>query len=128
MRGLTQRPSLAPGTFLGSRPSAAGMLRLSADGAPEYERPTLLRASPNPFVTQTAFQFALTKAENASVAVYDISGRLVRNLHRGVLSAGERSMTWDGRNDGGRAVASGTYFLRVQTPTQELSSKLFRLR
>ena len=43
MRGLTQRPSLAPGTFLGSRPSAAGMLRLSADGAPEYERPTLLR-------------------------------------------------------------------------------------
>jgi AraC-like DNA-binding protein len=43
MRGLTQLSSLAPGTFLGSRPAAAEMLRLSLDSAPEYERPILLR-------------------------------------------------------------------------------------
>lgn len=43
MRGCAQLPSSAPGMFLGSRPSVAGTLRLSANDAPEYQRPTLLR-------------------------------------------------------------------------------------
>ena len=100
----------------------------SVDADPVVAHPSMLRASPNPFVTQTALQFALSNAEDASISVYDVRGRLVRALHRGILTAGDRSMTWDGRNDSGRPVGSGTYFIHVETPTQTLSSKVYRLR
>lgn len=43
MRSMIDRPSPAQGVLLGSRPSAAGMLHLSAGGVPEFERPELLR-------------------------------------------------------------------------------------
>src|SRR3977135_2283587 len=43
MHSLIDRPSPARGILLGSRPSAAGMLHLSAGDVPEFERPELLR-------------------------------------------------------------------------------------
>jgi flagellar hook assembly protein FlgD len=45
--------------------------------------------------------------------VYDLRGRRVRTVHTGPLSGGWHTMTWDGRDDGGQAQASGLYFLRA---------------
>ena len=50
---------------------------------------------------------------SAEVAVYDISGRLVRQLTRGRYAAGYESATWDGRDEGGQSVGAGLYFLRA---------------
>src|SRR5713101_6451760 len=43
MRDLSLLATVTPELLLGSRPSAIGMLRLSLEGVPEYERPVLLR-------------------------------------------------------------------------------------
>ena len=45
---------------------------------------------------------------------YDLAGRLVADLADQELGAGPHSRTWRGRDRGGLAVASGTYFVRLQ--------------
>jgi hypothetical protein len=52
-----------------------------------------------------------------SVAVYDVRGRLVRQLESGPFYGGIRSLTWDGRDDNGREVSQGIYLVRLTTDT-----------
>ena len=49
-----------------------------------------------------------------SVVVYDTAGRTVRRLV-GVALSGACEIAWDGRDERGRTVTSGTYFLRMTT-------------
>ncbi|MCB1150966.1 T9SS type A sorting domain-containing protein [bacterium] len=81
-----------------------------ADDAPRAFRAT---AAPNPFNGRTEIRLAgLREDARTDMAVYDASGRLVRRLD--VSSAGGMaSVSWDGRDDGGRALPSGIYFVRA---------------
>jgi FlgD Ig-like domain len=90
--------------------------------------PARALAAPNPFGSSTVFRFTLPAAQETDVAAYDASGRLVRRLHHGVLEAGEHRLGWDGRDESGRPVASGIYFLRVRSASVKESTKVFRLR
>jgi len=90
--------------------------------------PGRLRVSPNPFHTGVTLRFVLPRAEKVDVAVYDVAGRLVRRLHRGVLAAGEQRLDWDGRNDAGRAAGAGLYLVRVQSASLGASTRALRLR
>ena len=49
-----------------------------------------------------------------SLRLYDVSGRVVAVLKEGKLSAGRYSVTWNGLENTGRAVASGIYFARLR--------------
>ncbi|MEZ4388283.1 MAG: S8 family serine peptidase [Candidatus Krumholzibacteriia bacterium] len=73
----------------------------------------LVGALPNPFNPQTTVRFALPASQQASLRVYDVQGRLVRQLVDEVRPAGQNDARWDGRDHEGRAVASGTYFARL---------------
>ncbi len=96
---------------------------------PAADAPTSrLRASPNPFHTGVTLEFTAPDADEADFAVYEISGRLVRRLHRGALVAGAQRFTWDGTNDGGRAVSPGLYLVRVQARNLSLVTKVLRIR
>jgi hypothetical protein len=64
----------------------------------------------------------------AEVRMIDLAGRQVRTLHRGAMEAGRQVVTWDGRDDGGRNVANGVYFLVSRTGGQESKLKLVVLR
>lgn len=77
-------------------------------------RTALRLAYPNPFAQQTTVVFALAKAGEAHVGVYDVTGRQVRTLLQGVQPAGERLVQWDGRDDRGHALGAGVYMLRLQ--------------
>jgi len=68
---------------------------------------------PNPFNPSTEVKFTLTQAGNVTVDVIDLQGRVVRTLFKGDLQSGITSLSWDGRDDNGFAVASGTYMARV---------------
>ncbi len=74
----------------------------------------LLDAYPNPFNPRTAIAFSLEEQGAVQLAVFDLRGRLVRSLVHGVLPAGAHEIIWDGTDEGGRSVASGTYFARFK--------------
>lgn len=64
---------------------------------------------PNPFNPSTTVAFVLERTSAVEVTIHDARGHLVRALHRGVLEAGRHTRTWNGRDDSGKAVASGIY-------------------
>jgi len=69
-------------------------------------------AYPNPFNPSTRIAFSTARAGHASLAVYDLTGRLVRTLVDGHLGAGEHTALWNGLADDGARAASGVYFAR----------------
>jgi outer membrane protein assembly factor BamB len=72
-----------------------------------------LGVSPNPCRESARIDFALPAAGPACLAVFDSNGRRVRSLLDGEAPAGSRSLRWDGRDEDGRALPSGVYFLRL---------------
>jgi hypothetical protein len=69
---------------------------------------------PSPAYDRASIRFTLPRASRVILAIYDAQGRRVRELVNGVHSAGEHDLTWDVRDQGGRAVANGVYFIRME--------------
>ena len=85
--------------------------------APVIEKPALsrlLRNYPNPFNPVTKIHFVLERDAQVTLRVFDAQGKTVRTLLASYLTAGPRVVNWDGRNDRGSALASGTYFLKLE--------------
>jgi predicted phosphodiesterase len=80
--------------------------------APSVARAGRPRVYPNPFEDQTTIRFAMADAGRWSVEVYDLAGRRVRGMD-GESASGAVIVPFDGRDAGGRELASGTYFYRV---------------
>lgn len=77
--------------------------------------PVALHANyPNPFNPSTTFSFSLLYADRVELAVYDAQGKRVRTLIDGVVPGGDTQVTWNGRDDEGRSLPSGTYFYRLR--------------
>ena len=90
---------------------------------------TALRPSyPNPFNAATTIRFVLGKTAQTELAVYNLAGQRLRLLHSGRLEAGPHQTAWDGRDQGGDAVSSGIYFLRLRTPAAVRTGKVLLLR
>ena len=69
---------------------------------------------PNPFNPETTIRYALPEAGAVRLLLYNVSGQLIRTLADGEHAAGSYSVTWDGRDDAGRDVASGVYLSRME--------------
>ena len=74
---------------------------------------------PNPFHVSSAIRFDLPKATDATLQVFDVSGRLVRTLAQGRFEAGRHLRIWDGRTTSGGRARSGVYFYRFETRGEE---------
>jgi hypothetical protein len=84
---------------------------------------------PNPFATSTSVQLDLPRTSAADVKVLDPAGRVVRVLADGTLRAGRHVRVWDGRDESGRLVPTGIYFVQVSAAgLGERSAKIVHLR
>ena len=103
----------------------------------------LYQNSPNPFVPSisgtTTIRFRLGGASSApesgensvtdvTIAIYDVSGRLVRHLFQGVEPPGEHVVAWDGLNDRGIEVSSSVYYYKLSVGRFAVSRKLVLIR
>jgi hypothetical protein len=68
-------------------------------------------------------------AQPTEVVIYDVAGRRVRTI-ADVASPGGSifSASWDGRDDRGRQVASGVYFIRARSGRSQQTRKLVIVR
>ena len=101
---------------------ARGMLR-----PPLFE---LRQNSPNPFSGVTTIALTvddrfLSEGESATLKIYDVSGRLVRDLWTG---GGSMTVSWDGRSDDGTKATSGVYFYTLATRSKVLTKKMLFMR
>jgi len=68
---------------------------------------------PNPFNPSTTIQFQVPKASDVNVIVYDMLGQAVKSLFDGQVQAGKYTVEWDGTNNAGSKMSSGSYIYRM---------------
>ena len=87
---------------------------------------------PNPFNSSTIIEYAIPEKSNVSVEIYDLRGYKVRNLVDSPHEAHYYRRLWDARDDNGRLVASGLYFMRIvavgETRTFTKTKKMVMIR
>jgi hypothetical protein len=83
---------------------------------------------PNPFNPSTQIQFSIPAGARVQLRIYDLRGRLVRALVDQDYEAGTWQITWNGRDDGGRSVASGTYLYELRADDQRKVRKMGLLK
>jgi len=89
----------------------------------------LLRNKPNPFNPHTTIAFELSRQMAVSLHVFDASGRLVRDLIRvEEYTPGRYEVAWNGRDDAGRQVASGTYFYRLEAGSYSETKRMVLIK
>jgi hypothetical protein len=79
---------------------------------------------PNPFNSVTTIDYYTPKSSNVSIAIYNTLGQKVRMLIKGKRAAGKYSVKWDGKNDEGRLMSSGTYYYILKSKNVYLKKKL----
>ncbi len=83
------------------------------------DRPALLATGiesvyPNPFNPSTTIAFRVVEPSDVRLEIFSLDGRRVRLLGSGPRAAGEYRLTWDGRDDDGRALGSAVYLCRLR--------------
>jgi uncharacterized membrane protein len=118
--GQSTVPPFAPSGFVIRTSGAVGAPLV--DG-PREESPHIL-AWPNP--TRGAANIALDvpSSTNANVGIYDATGRLVHRVLEGPITAGRRTMSWDGRDGDGAKVAPGVYTVCLESGTLRSTQKI----
>lgn len=94
-------------------------------------RPVLLQNAPNPFNASTVISFLIPfrlANEPTRLSIYNLTGQLVRVLQLETLQAGEHTLSWDGRDDYGREVASGVYIYRLDVGEWAVHRRMLLLR
>ncbi len=89
----------------------------------------MLRSNqPNPFNPSTEILFELEKSGEATLEVYNLQGELVRTLVKGRREAGLNRVVWDGKNNQGRDMPSGTYFTRINAADRHETRKMILVK
>ena len=94
-------------------------------GTPKF---ALFPARPNPSPGGATVRFLLPREGRVRADVFDVNGRRVRSLYRGLMPGGAQSLTWDGRDQRGNESAAGIYFVRLRQGNEERSIKLVLVR
>ncbi len=101
-------------------------LRVAANEVPT--RTVLLGAFPNPFNPRTEIRFLLDHAQVPTIRIYDAAGRRVHSFPAKRYPVGAGAVSWNGRDDSGRPVASGIYFVQMIAEGKQLVQRLALLR
>jgi hypothetical protein len=83
---------------------------------------------PNPFNPMTTISFDLAAPGRVRISIFSIDGRLVRTLVDEPFIAGRHERVWQGRDDRGRAVASGTYLYRMVGPDVQKTRRMLLIK
>ena len=83
---------------------------------------------PNPFNPATSIGFSVAQKGHVRLVVYDLSGRLVRVLVDDVREAGSHRVLWDGKNNRGERMGSGTYVSRLESGASRESRRMTLLK
>lgn len=80
---------------------------------PKTYRPEI-NVVPNPFAENTAARFATQKPGNVKADVYNLEGKVVKNVFNGYKPAGYHTLNWDGTTKNGTPANSGAYIFKIQ--------------
>lgn len=102
------------------------LLRTNGEALPKAY--SLNQNMPNPFNPATSIMYALPKACDVKLSVFNILGQTVCDVVNDYQEAGIYTVVWDGKDALGEPVASGVYFYRIKTGDFEKTRKMVLLK
>jgi len=115
-RYIGPRPNLGP--------AAERVLEQAEDVADALPGRSALTVAPNPFRESVR----IGVPASAGLRIFDAAGRCVRRLGGASASGGTAPLSWDGRDEAGRPLETGVYFLRLDEPEGKAAVKLLKAR
>jgi len=104
------------------------IISVPGETPPPGETGVALKTYPNPFNPDATISFALDAAQRANLYICDPAGRRVATLLNKVVAAGMYYINWNGKDDHGREVSSGVYFVHLDAGSQSSVRKMVLLR
>jgi len=130
--GLKGRDLTSKGTITGRTPSYYTPSELLSVFKDDEDGITANSVScqnyPNPFNQSTKITFDLDKNEQLTVIIYDIKGNVIKNLAEGFYNSGSHELNWDGMDNTGNQVHSGTYFYTIHSENQNDTKKMIIIK
>ncbi|MEJ2546103.1 MAG: T9SS type A sorting domain-containing protein [Calditrichaceae bacterium] len=83
---------------------------------------------PNPFNNVTNIRFRLLGKMDVRLSIYNINGQLNKNIYRGTLEKDDYNFKWDGKDNNGKILPSGIYFLHMQCGLNVQTKKLIMIK
>ena len=108
-----------------SKDGAAGNGIMELGSPDEFK---LYQNYPNPFTSQTTFQYDVAEATSVKIYIYNTLGQLVKTIDRGDNSIGTHTVEWDGKNDDGDTLSSGVYFYQLRTKDFNKTMKMLLVK
>jgi flagellar hook assembly protein FlgD len=88
----------------------------------------LFAPTPNPFNPGTDIHFILNSPTEIDLSIFNITGKKVNTLVRSPLPAGEHQYQWNGTDDKGGSVSSGSYIVFLRSKNETRSQKIIFLK
>jgi hypothetical protein len=83
---------------------------------------------PNPFNPNTTIGFSLPDADFVNLTIYNSVGQKVATLLNETKNSGIYQLEWNGKNDSGKSVASGTYFYQLRNSKYVVNKKMILMK
>ncbi|KAA3597655.1 MAG: T9SS C-terminal target domain-containing protein [Calditrichaeota bacterium] len=83
---------------------------------------------PNPFNPSTQINFQIAKTQDVRLQVYNLKGELVKEIVNEKMNKGSHSANWNGTDNFGNQVSSGTYFYKISAGTFTQTNKMILLK
>jgi len=83
---------------------------------------------PNPFNSSTIINYRIPIAERVTIKIFDAIGREIKILMNQVQFDGEHSILWNGKDNFGNEVSSGTYFYNIRFGEKSITKKMLLVR
>ena len=83
---------------------------------------------PNPFNPTTTIDFNLDVDSNIILAIYDINGKMIKEIKNEYLESGYYSISWNGKNSNNLEVSSGTYICKLVSDSYSDQIKLLLIK
>ena len=110
------------------QPARAKLVAMAEELIGLPDGPQLQQNAPNPFNSGTVISWFQLQAGSVRLEVFALTGQRVAVLYEGTRKAGIHRLSWDGRDDRGRPLASGVYVCRMVTAEAVQTRKLTLLR
>ena len=97
----------------------------------KFNLPTSLKTFqnyPNPFNPNTMIKYDLVEDLHVRITIYDLLGNTIKNLFEGNQLSGSNSIQWDGTNNNGYGVSSGTYVYQIKADNIIYSGKMVLIK
>lgn len=88
----------------------------------------LFQNYPNPFNSSTRIRYAVSHDSKVKLSIYDLRGRLVKELGCGQQDSVNRSLLWNGTDSSDRAVPSGIYIVRLKDRNRMMTRKVVLMK